>query len=341
MTMSYGYEKNKKGITLTKLYGKAAATVTIPAYWQKQKVTAVGESLFRGEKQLKKVILAEGIVTCDWWSFGECPNLQEVILPQSFRKIGNRAFSGCASLRRVVLPGNIEEIGEAAFWGCTSLRSIVLPPKLKEIKNRTFYGCSHLTNIRIPPAVERIEWGAFEYCTSLNRLAIPGGVKGVANNPLKKGGEVRDSDLPKPAAMISESLLGFCHLTPLKSGELPDVELRHWEENVRRVLALCYLAAPKRYQRREREMYEAYIRGHEREMVSLTIFLSELPALNSLYDMGLPAAGDIDTYIRQANVLARKEAVVSLLQYKENRCGRTRVRRRFAEEFSIEDEPKL
>lgn len=339
MTLSYGYEKNKDGITLTELYGKADAIVTVPALWQKQKVTAIGESLFRGEKQLKKVILAEGVVTADWWAFGECSHLQEVILPQSFREIGHRAFSGCTSLERIVLPENIEQIGEAAFWGCTSLTHISLPPKLRRIRNRTFYGCCHLTDIDIPPSVEQIEWGAFEYCTRLRRLTIPDGVMEIGSNALGECSGLRELDFPGSSAMISGDLFSLRHLPPLERGYIPNVELCRWENNAQKVLALCYLTSAKRYAITERQMYETYIREHEQEMISLAISLSDLPALSGLYDMGLPAEKDIDVYIGQAKTLRRKEAAVSLLKYKQNRYGSSSVPQCFTEAFRFEDEP--
>ncbi|HMM06410.1 MAG TPA: leucine-rich repeat domain-containing protein [Clostridiales bacterium] len=321
MTLSYGYEKNENGITLTKLYGKADAIVTVPAFWQKQKVTAVGESLFRGEKQLKKLILAEGIVTSDWWAFGECPNLKEVILPQSFRQIGHRAFSGCTSLERIVLPESIEKIGEAAFWGCTSLTRISLPPKLERIRNRTFYGCSRLTDIDIPPSVERIELGAFEHCTRLSRLAIPDGVREIGSNTLGECSGLGKLDFPVSAAVISENLFSLRQLPPFEHGYIPNVELRLWEENAQKILALCYLTSAKRYAMAEREMYETYIREHEREMLFLAISLSDFQALSGLYDMGLPGEKDIDACIEEASALCRKEVVVSLQKYKQNRFG--------------------
>lgn len=338
MTLSYGFEKNKDGITLTELYGKAQGSVTVPAVWREQKVTAIGEALFRGKKQLEELIISKGIVSSGWWALGECANLKSVILPLSFREIGYRSFSGCTSLQQIVLPENIEQVGEAAFWGCTALKQIVLPPKLKRIRNRTFYGCAHLTDIEILPSVERIEWGAFEHCKGLRRLIIPDGVTEIGSNAFRECSGLKELRFPDSAAEISENLFGLRHLPPLERGYIPHVDLSLWEEDARKILALCYLTTAKQHDAGEQKMFEDYIRENDREMISLAISLSNLPALSGLYDMGLPAENAVDGYIEEANQLRRREAVVSLLEYKQSRFGGRSVAERFAEEFSFRDE---
>lgn len=337
MTLSYGYEKNEDGITLTDLYGSAAGSVTVPATWKEQKVTAVGEGLFRGEKQLTKVIIPEGIRSCGWWAFGECPGLKEVVLPQSFLEIGYRAFSGCTSLQRITLPPSLEQIGEAAFWGCAALKRITLPPHLTRIKNRTFFGCSHLTDIEIPASVERIEWGAFEHCKGMRRLTIPEGVTEIGSNALRECSGLKELNFPASAAVISENLFGLRHLPPLEKGYIPNVDLSHWEDKAQKILALCYLTTAKRHREKEREMYEKYIWEHATEMITLAISLADLPALGGLYDMGLPQESEIDHYIDQANELRRRETVVSLLEYKQRNFGSRSIRECFAEEFRLSD----
>lgn len=338
MTLSYGYEKNEDGITLTDLYGSAAGRVTVPATWKEQRVTALGEGLFRGEKQLAAVIIPEGIRSCGWWAFGECSGLKEVVLPQSFLEIGYRAFSGCTSLERIMLPPNLEQIGEAAFWGCAALKRIALPPRLTRIKNRTFFSCSHLTDIQIPPAVERIEWGAFEHCKGLRRLTIPEGVTEIGSNALRECSGLKELNFPASAAVISENLFGLRHLPPLEKGFIPHVDLSHWEDNAQKILALCYLTTAKRHGAEEREMYEKYVREHDAEMISLAISLADLPALGGLYDMGLPQESDIDRYIEEANELRRRETVVSLLAYKQQNFGSRSIRERFDKEFCFSDD---
>ena len=141
------------------------------------------------------------------------------------------------------------------------------------------------------------------------------------------------------AATISENLLSLRRLSPLKRGYIPNVDLRHREESIRKILAFSYLASAKQYAPAEREMYEAYIREHNQEMISLAISLSDIPVLNGLYDMGFPTEKDIDAYIGQANALCRSEVVISLLNYKQNRWGNRCVAQRFAEKFRFKDEP--
>lgn len=338
MTVTYGYEKNNSGITLTDIYGKADAEIVLPGEWKGQKVTQLGEALIRGQQQVTEIVVPEGVTAVGWWVFGECPNLKYVVLPKSLLEIGYRAFSGCTALQQIALPPNIEQIGEAAFWGCTALKRIALPPKLNRIRNRTFYGCSHLTDIEIPPAVDKIEWGAFEHCKGLRSLTIPDGVTEIGSNALRECSGLKELNFPDQMAAISENLFGLRHLPPLERGYMPNVDLSHWEEGAKKILALCYLTTAQRHEAAEQEMYEQYIRIHRHEVISLAVSLADIPALSGLYAMGLPEEAEIDRYIDAANAMRRRDAVVSLLEYKHKRGKRVTVAQRLAAEFSIDDD---
>lgn len=79
-------------------------------------VTEIGESAFRNNLHLKKIVLHPGV-----------------------RKIGNFAFAGCGNLREVDFSEGIEEIGHLAFWGCNRLLGILLPESMKYIGYGAFY----------------------------------------------------------------------------------------------------------------------------------------------------------------------------------------------------------
>jgi hypothetical protein len=86
--------------------------------------------------------------------FGNCKNLESVIIPEGITKIGHLAFSGCSALTSVTLPSTIIEIGGAAFYNCSSLTTVTIPDAVGNISfppgrwvegNSSFNGCLRLT----------------------------------------------------------------------------------------------------------------------------------------------------------------------------------------------------
>lgn len=72
-------------------------------------------------KEIKKLVIAEGITRIGDGNFEECPALRSVSLPSTLTAIGDRAFSNCNRLKSVTLPENISEIGEDALLMETEL----------------------------------------------------------------------------------------------------------------------------------------------------------------------------------------------------------------------------
>lgn len=70
-----------------------------------------------------------------FYSPGSMLMLEEVVLPDSDKKIGYRAFCNCGYLKEITLPKNLESIDADAFWNCTDLKlsRSELPASLKVI----------------------------------------------------------------------------------------------------------------------------------------------------------------------------------------------------------------
>lgn len=150
----------------------------VPAAYQDAAVTQLGDSAFSDHAELRRVILPEGIVRLDDYSFWKCIGLEEVLLPQSLRWIGNWAFGNCARLGEIRLPEGLLELGEDAFFCCENLSQIYLPSTLRVIQDRAFIMCRGLLQIEIPDSVEYIGANAFSCCDSLQQIILPQSWKG-------------------------------------------------------------------------------------------------------------------------------------------------------------------
>lgn len=105
--------------------------------------------------------------------FQDNKNLKSIIIPDGVTKIGSYAFRGCSGLQTVVLGDELLTIGKNAFERCSSLKSISIPNKVSIIQTETFYYCSSLSQVTLCEGLTTIETNAFIYCSSLRNIRLP------------------------------------------------------------------------------------------------------------------------------------------------------------------------
>ena len=111
-------------------------------------------------KNLKTLIIEEGIKYIEADTFEDCKNLESVTLPESIISISDNAFCNCSNLSNIVLPENLEHIASGAFANCKSLKKINIPATVTFLGNSSedddyfrnpFEGCSAITSISVEP----------------------------------------------------------------------------------------------------------------------------------------------------------------------------------------------
>ena len=118
-------------------------------------------------KDIKSLVVKEGVTDIADSAFSDCPNLLKVSLPSTVTKIGASAFRGASSLTSISIPDSVLTIGDNAFRECTALLSVKLPSALTQIGSFAFYGCGVLPQISIPSTVIDIGEAAFMDCPNL------------------------------------------------------------------------------------------------------------------------------------------------------------------------------
>lgn len=123
-----------------------------------------------------------------------CPQRkQEVSIPESVSRLGQRAFVKCSSLVSITIPNSVTRVESWCFEGCSSLTSITIPNSVSELGQNAFEGCSSLTSITIPDSVRGVGPSLFLDCSSLKDLYCEGGQEqwdrwwAIATNPLGWG----------------------------------------------------------------------------------------------------------------------------------------------------------
>lgn len=192
---AYEYEETPRGVKLLRFIDFDDEVVTIPNMVDGKRVTEVGNHAFKGCVGIEKIVISEGIEVLGNGVFMNCKELKEVVLPRTLKRIGTTDPTGCpkilgtmtklegtfeyTALEEVVIPDSVKYIGEYAFSGCNRLRRVVLPDELKEIKQYTFCWCKSLQEVVFPQDLRVVGMEAFEGCESLKNVVLPEGVNSI------------------------------------------------------------------------------------------------------------------------------------------------------------------
>ena len=127
-------------------------------------------------KNLRTVVLEEGLKEIPSDLFAKCYGLESIEIPESVTSIGEYAFFECSSLKTINLPETITDVGNSAFRGCTSLKQIKLPNSIKGLGTYVFSDCSELTDVTLNDTRQNIPAYMFQNCTSLEKIILPDSV---------------------------------------------------------------------------------------------------------------------------------------------------------------------
>ena len=121
-------------------------------------VKHTGAGAFQLCPQLESLTLPETMQTVPSLVF--CRNLKKVILPQGLTTIGATSFYGCEKLSEIDIPSSVAQIGSSAFYDCKSLKQINLFG-VTSIDRGAFVGCEILEKVKIGKNATTIESYAF------------------------------------------------------------------------------------------------------------------------------------------------------------------------------------
>lgn len=162
----------------------------------------------------ERIILPEGAVSIEDFSFFGLPTLREVVFPEGFESIGMSVFDGSA-IERVVFPASLKTLGHGAFRDCRKLQSVVFLGEGPEIiESTTFEDCTSLktvtfgTGLKVTGSETMMDYGgAFEGCVSLEEAILPEGMVLLGNGTFRGCTSLARVVLPKSLTAIGERAL--------------------------------------------------------------------------------------------------------------------------------------
>lgn len=190
-------------------------------------------------RDLKEVVIEEGVTEIGVDAFSVCTSLETVTLPESLQKIGEKAFSYCTSLKTINIPDSVNVIGPKAFYFCKSLTSIDIPEGVTEISYATFCYAENLTTVNIPASVTRIGDFAFQNC-GFTSMDVPATVKELGEGAFSTCRSLENVTVP--AETVSKKAFYYCDA--LKSVTLTDDVKTIGEEAFRHCTSLESIEIP-------------------------------------------------------------------------------------------------
>ena len=218
-------------------------TVHIPGEIENDLVNEIGSAVFANAKNMKHLIINEGVKVIRKSAFNKCENLELIELPDTLielesgvfgechslthfkfsknvEKIGDRVFCYCNSLKKVEFNKKLKLVGQKMFYCCSSLKEVILPTLIKSIPPMFFYACNSLESIIIPSHIEKIETSAFAHCEKLNSVLFENNSCTINNCVFENCISLTNISLPKKMKVIEDYTFKNC--TGLKAIEIPE-----------------------------------------------------------------------------------------------------------------------
>ena len=137
------------------------------------RVTEISDNAFKGNINLRKVVIGKYVKRIGKNAFANCKRLQNVTMGSSVTVIDDKAFFKCTSLKKITIPGQIAKIGKKAFFGAKKLKTVTIKTKkltMKNVGSKAFKGIYAKAKIKVPKAKKKV------YIKLLKRRGVSGKV---------------------------------------------------------------------------------------------------------------------------------------------------------------------
>ena len=196
------YEVDDDGNATITSYKGTASAVAVPSTIDGYKVTKIGASAFKNNKNLYSVTMPNSVTEIGNYAFERCKNLSNLKLPSNITTLGIYVFKGCDALTEIYIPKTVKDsicpfdesgietaefesgmtkIPSSIFQGASKLKNVKIPETVTEIGNYAFERCKNLSNLKLPSNITTLGIYVFKGCDALNNVSIPDSVTSIGS----------------------------------------------------------------------------------------------------------------------------------------------------------------
>lgn len=157
--------------------------------------------------EITNVTISDGVTSIGSSAFCYC-SVKSITLPFGLKHIGASAFFNCPNIQQINIPDSVEYIDPYAFSCCKGLHTVQLPASLTLISEELFAECDNLRNLSIPDTVTEIGANAFLRCTAFILEKLPAGIKSIGDAAFANCGRIEELVLPETLEHIGEAAFG-------------------------------------------------------------------------------------------------------------------------------------
>lgn len=159
-------------------------------------VTEIGEGAFAWNTYVEKAVLPSSLEIIRDGAFDHCLKLNEVMLPEGIKYLGNRAFNSC-QIGNLMLPESIEYIGRDCFLGSVRNEKLTIPSMIMELFPNEFFSSFNLQEIVWPDYLMKIGSGAFAYSRKICSVVFPESLNSIDSLAFYSCGGLQKVVLPE------------------------------------------------------------------------------------------------------------------------------------------------
>lgn len=181
-------------------------------------VLAIVDDAF-SESRINELVIEEGVKYIGNRTFYCCRELTQVSLPSTIRFIGDEAFSVCDKVSRYSLADSVS-IGRGAFSNNLSLVEVGMPKVVSNIGAQAFLACRKLRKVTLPENLTHIADSVFKDCNRLASVTFPKSLISIGNHAFRNCLLLRNFICPPNLRKIGSC--AFCECNDLTTISLSD-----------------------------------------------------------------------------------------------------------------------
>lgn len=167
-------------------------TITNGVLTFNSKLKTIDASQFKGNSQIREVVIGENITSIGKSAFEGCANLKKIQFNAINVEIANSSsvniFKNCP-VEELVFGPKVQVVPRQAFRNLNSLKYVKIPGNVKEIQQSAFYGDKTIEEIVIEEGVETLVQYCF-YGLPLKKITLPSSIRSIETGALPKSAEV-------------------------------------------------------------------------------------------------------------------------------------------------------